>query len=203
MIISGKASGFIAGADVKAFAEVPGVASAEQHIRASTRSCTVSNRWHSHGRRDPWFLPRRRPGTRTGLRLPCRCRRHCDGLGPEVRLGIFPAAPCAAPACGDLAALQLMLGAHCQCPAGTPHGAGRSGSAATPVARAAAGMIRRNTRPHRAGWVRRLPSLAALRPLVCRGIPGRKTGEPRPLPCPLRTDRTLARHGRRRLCDVR
>lgn len=174
VIISGKASGFIAGADVKAFAEVPGVASAEQHIR---RVHEILHRLESMAFPTVAAIHGFCLGGGLELALACDYRVGVDDtatrLGfPEVRLGIFPGyggTVRSTRLLGDLAALQLMLGGRTV----SARQARRMGLVDLAVPQrqlraAAAGMIRRNTRPRRASWVRRLPSLAMLRPLVCR-----------------------------------
>ena len=174
VIASAKTSGFIAGADVKAFARVPGVASAEQHIR---RVHEILHRLESMAFPTVAAIHGFCLGGGLELALACDYRVGVDDtatrLGfPEVRLGIFPGyggTVRSTRLLGDLAALQLMLGGRTV----SARQARRMGLVDLAVPQrqlraAAAGMIRRNTRPRRAGWVRRLPSLAMLRPLVCR-----------------------------------
>ena len=92
VIISGKASGFIAGADVKAFADVPGVASAEQHIQ---RVHEILHRLESMAFPTVAAIHGFCLGGGLELALACDYRVGADDdatrLGfPEVKLGIFP-----------------------------------------------------------------------------------------------------------------
>jgi 3-hydroxyacyl-CoA dehydrogenase/enoyl-CoA hydratase/3-hydroxybutyryl-CoA epimerase len=174
VITSAKRSGFIAGADVKAFARVPGVASAEQHIR---RVHEIFHRLESMAFPTVAAIHGFCLGGGLELALACDYRVSCNDertrLGfPEVKLGIFPAyggTVRSTRILGDINALELMLGGR------TINGrrARRIGlvDLAVPerqLRAAAIGLLQRNTRPHRAGWLKRLPATAPLRPLVKR-----------------------------------
>ena len=174
VIISAKRSGFIAGADVKAFARVPGVASAEQHIR---RVHEIFHRLESMAFPTVAVIHGFCLGGGLELALACDYRVSCNDestrLGfPEVKLGIFPAyggTVRSTQILGDIKALELMLGGR------TISGrhARRIGLVDLAVPKrqlrsAALGMLQRNARPRRAGWARRLPAAAPLRPLVKR-----------------------------------
>ncbi|MGB5494868.1 MAG: enoyl-CoA hydratase-related protein, partial [Sedimenticolaceae bacterium] len=92
VVISGKPSGFIAGADVKAFADVPGVASAEQHI---LRVHEIFHRLESLAFPTVAAISGFCLGGGLELALACDyrvCTKDSDTrLGfPEVKLGIFP-----------------------------------------------------------------------------------------------------------------
>ena len=93
MIRSGKASGFIAGADIREFTAFGSEAAALEHIRSGQR---VFARLEAlplpDGRGDPRLRPGRRPGAGARLPLPRRggrFRAQRSGL-PEVQLGIHP-----------------------------------------------------------------------------------------------------------------
>lgn len=174
VIVSGKASGFIAGADVKAFADVPGVASAEQHIH---RVHEILHRLESMAFPTVAAIHGFCLGGGLELALACDYRVSVNDdatrLGfPEVKLGIFPGyggTVRSTRLLGDLAALQLMLGGRTV----SARTARRMGLVDLAVPKrqlraAAVGMIQRNTRPRRASWIKRLLSLALARPMVCR-----------------------------------
>lgn len=174
VIISGKPSGFIAGADVKAFAKVPGVASAEQHIR---RVHEIFHRLESMAFPTVAAIHGFCLGGGLELALACDYRVCCDDEGtrlgfPEVKLGIFPGyggTVRSTRLLGDLKALELMLGGRTV----SGRSARRLGLVDLAVPRrqlrsAATGLIVRNAAPRRAGWLRRLPALPPLRPLVHR-----------------------------------
>lgn len=174
VIRSGKDNGFIAGADVKAFAQIAGVASAEQHI---LRVHEILHRLESMAFPTVAAIHGFCLGGGLELSLACDYRVCCNDsstrLGfPEVKLGIFPGyggTVRSTRLLGDLKALELMLGGR-TVSAGT---ARRMGLVDLSVPRrqlrsAALQLLHRNTRPHHAGWLQRLPSLAPLRPLVRR-----------------------------------
>ena len=174
VIVSGKANGFIAGADVKAFARIAGVASAEQHIR---RVHEIFHRLEAMAFPTVAAIRGFCLGGGLELALACDYRVCCDDAGtrlgfPEVRLGIFPGyggTVRGTRLLGDLKGLELMLG-----------GRTISGRAAHKIGlvdlavperqlrSAALRMLSGEGAPRRAGWVRRLPALAPLRPLVTR-----------------------------------
>ena len=174
VIISGKPSGFIAGADVKAFARIPGVASAEQHIR---RVHEIFHRLESMAFPTVAAIHGFCLGGGLELALACDYRVCGDDsatrLGfPEVKLGIFPGyggSVRSTRLLGDLQALQLMLGGRTV----SGRAARRLGlvDMAVPLRQlrsAALQLLQRNARPRRAAWYKRLPALAPLRPLVTR-----------------------------------
>ncbi len=172
VIVSGKPSGFIAGADVKAFAQVPGVASAEQHIR---RVHEILHRLESLACPTVAAIHGFCLGGGLELALACDYRVACNDEGtrlgfPEVKLGIFPGyggTVRSTRLLGDLKALELMLGGRSV----SGRSARRLGliDLAVPqrqLRSAAVSLIERNARPRRAGWLKRAPALAPLRPLV-------------------------------------
>ena len=174
VIRSAKTSGFIAGADVKAFARIPGVASAEQHIR---RVHEIFHRLESMAFPTVAAIHGFCLGGGLELALACDYRVCCDDdatrLGfPEVKLGIFPGyggTVRAARLLGDLKALGLMLGGRSI----SGRTARRMGLVDMAVPRrqlrpAALKMLQREARPRRASRSQRLPALAPLRPLVSR-----------------------------------
>ncbi|MCB1724116.1 MAG: enoyl-CoA hydratase/isomerase family protein [Gammaproteobacteria bacterium] len=174
VIRSAKTSGFIAGADVKAFARIPGVASAEQHIR---RVHEIFHRLESMAFPTVAAIHGFCLGGGLELALACDYRVCCDDdatrLGfPEVKLGIFPGyggTVRATRLLGDLKALGLMLGGRSI----SGRTARRMGLVDMAVPRrqlrpAALKMLQREARPRRASRSQRLPALAPLRPLVSR-----------------------------------
>ncbi|MCP5306396.1 MAG: enoyl-CoA hydratase/isomerase family protein [Chromatiaceae bacterium] len=174
VIASAKTSGFIAGADVKAFARVPGVASAEQHIR---RVHEILHRLESMAFPTVAAIHGFCLGGGLELALACDYRVCCDDAGtrlgfPEVRLGIFPGyggTVRSTRLLGDIAALGLMLGGHTV----SGRAARRMGLVDLAVPRrelraAATDQVLRSRRPRRAGWIKRLPAFAPLRPLVAQ-----------------------------------
>jgi 3-hydroxyacyl-CoA dehydrogenase/enoyl-CoA hydratase/3-hydroxybutyryl-CoA epimerase len=176
VILSGKPGGFIAGADVKSFARVPGVASAEQHIR---RVHEIFHRLESMAFPTVAAIHGFCLGGGLELALACDYRVCCNDEGtrlgfPEVKLGIFPGyggTVRSTRLLGDLKALELMLGGRTV----SGRAARRMGLVDLSVPRrqlrpAAIGMIERNARPRRAGWLKRLPALAPLRPLVVKAM---------------------------------
>lgn len=178
VILSGKDNGFIAGADVKAFARIPGVASAEQHIR---RVHEILHRLEAMAFPTVAAIRGFCLGGGLELALACDYRVCCNDSGtrlgfPEVRLGIFPGyggTVRATRLLGDVKALELMMG-----------GRTVSGRAARKIGlvdmavplrqlrSAAVRLIDGKRRPSRAGWLKRAPSLAPLRPLVTRFMTG-------------------------------
>ncbi len=178
VVISGKSSGFIAGADVKAFADVPGVASAEQHI---LRVHEIFHRLESMAFPTVAAISGFCLGGGLELALACDyrvCTKDADTrLGfPEVKLGIFPGyggSVRATRLLGDIKALELMLGGRTL----SGRAALRIGLVDQAVPRrqlraAAMALIARNRRPRRAGWLKRLPRLFPLRPLSARLLAG-------------------------------
>jgi len=174
VIISAKKTGFIAGADVKAFARVAGVASAEQHIR---RVHEIFHRLESIAFPTVAAIHGFCLGGGLELAMACDYRVACDDDGtrlgfPEVKLGIFPAyggTVRSTRLLGDLKALELMLGGR----AISGHKARRIGLVDLSVPRrqlraAAMSLLVRNASPRRASWLRRLPAVGPLRPLVKR-----------------------------------
>ena len=174
VIISGKASGFIAGADVKAFARVAGVASAEKHIR---RAHEILHRLDAMAFPTVAAIHGFCLGGGLELALACDYRVACDDRGtrlgfPEVKLGIFPAyggTVRSTRLLGDLKALELMLGGRTV----TARSARRFGLVDLAVPRrqlrsAAIQLLGSNKAPRKASWFKRLPALAPLRPLVVR-----------------------------------
>ena len=174
VIISGKANGFIAGADVKAFAKIDGVASAEQHIK---RVHEILHRLEAMAFPTVAAIDGFCLGGGLELALACDYRVACENAGtrlgfPEVKLGIFPAyggTVRATRLLGDLKALELMLGGR------TVDGrkAKRIGLVDLAVPKrqlraAAVRMINGKQRPSHAVWWHRLPSAAPLRPLTSR-----------------------------------
>ena len=174
VIISGKSSGFIAGADVKAFAKVDGVASAEQHIK---RVHEIFHRLEAMAFPTLAAINGFCLGGGLELALACNYRVATDDrstrLGfPEVKLGIFPAyggTVRATRLLGDLKALELMLGGR------TLDGrkAQRMGLVDLTVPKrqlrsAATKLITEGRAPAHAAWWQRLPTAAPLRPLVSR-----------------------------------
>jgi 3-hydroxyacyl-CoA dehydrogenase/enoyl-CoA hydratase/3-hydroxybutyryl-CoA epimerase len=178
VIISGKDNGFIAGADVKAFARVDGVSSAERHIRR------VHEIFH---RLDAMAFPTVAAirgfclGGGLELALACDYRVCCDEdntrLGfPEVKLGIFPAyggTVRSTALLGDIKALELMLGGRKL----SGRAAQRIGlvDLAVPARQlrpAARQLLQQRRTPRQATWLQRLPRLAPLRPLVSRLLAG-------------------------------
>jgi len=174
VILSAKDTGFIAGADVKAFARVAGVASAEKHIR---RVHEIFHRLESLAFPTVAAIRGFCLGGGLELALACDYRVSCNEPGtrlgfPEVRLGIFPAyggTVRSTRLLGDIKALELMLGGR------TIDGlaAQRIGLVDLAVPRrqlrsAAMHLLERNARPRRAGWLKRIPALYPLRPLVRR-----------------------------------
>ena len=172
VIISGKSSGFIAGADVKAFAKVDGVASAEQHIK---RVHEIFHRLEAMAFPTVAAINGFCLGGGLELALACNYRvatdDHSTRLGfPEVKLGIFPAyggTVRATRLLGDLKALELMLGGR------TLDGrkARRMGLVDLTVPKrqlrsAATKLITEGHAPAQAAWWKRLPSAAPMRPLA-------------------------------------
>lgn len=182
VILSAKDSGFIAGADVKAFAAVAGVASAEQHI---ARVHQIFHRLESMAFPTVAAIHGFCLGGGLELALACDYRVCCNDektrLGfPEVRLGIFPGyggTVRSTRLLGDLKALELMLGGRTL----GGRAAQRLGLVDQAVPRrqlrpAATGLIEQLPGKRRAGWLNRLPSLAPLRPLVA-GLLSRKVAQ--------------------------
>ena len=178
VVISGKSNGFIAGADVKAFADVPGVASAEQHI---LRVHEIFHRLESMAFPTVAAISGFCLGGGLELALACDfrvCTKAADTrLGfPEVKLGIFPGyggSVRATRLLGDIKALELMLGGRTL----SGRAALRIGLVDLAVPRrqlraAAMELIARNRRPRRAGWFKRLPTLYPLRHLTARLLAG-------------------------------
>lgn len=171
VIQSGKGTGFIAGADVKAFARVAGIASAEQHIR---RTHEIFHRLESMAFPTIAAIHGFCLGGGLELALACDHRACCNDKGtrlgfPEVKLGIFPAyggTVRSARLLGDLRAMQLMLGGRTL----DGRAAKRLGLVDLAVPRrqlrsAARRLARSEHPPRRASWMKRLPALAPLRPL--------------------------------------
>ncbi len=172
VIRSGKASGFIAGADVKAFANVPGVASAEQHI---LRVHEILHRLESMAFPTVAAIHGFCLGGGLELSLACDYRvcanDEATRLGfPEVKLGIFPGyggSVRSTRLLGDLKALELMLGGRTV----SGRAAKKMGlvDMAVPLRQlrsAAIDLATRQPRVSRAGCFKRLPAMAPLRPLV-------------------------------------
>ncbi len=174
IILSDKPGGFIAGADVREFQQLDSQASAARQIRHThavfhrLESLSVPTLALIHG----YCL-----GGGLELALACRYRVARDDeatrLGfPEVRLGLFPGYGGTVRACrviGSIAAMQMML-------SGRSVG-GRAASRlglvdlAVPerqLKRAARDLIVNRPAARRAGWWKRLPELAPLRPLAAR-----------------------------------
>jgi len=172
IICSDKPSGFIAGADVKAFSRITDVDEAKQQMRQAHAIFDRVERLKCptvamiHG----FCL-----GGGTELALACRYRvcRNDPGtrIGlPEVRLGIFPGfggTVRSTRLIGHLPALNIMLS-----------GRALSGSAARRVGLvdmsvperqlkvAAHHLVMTQPRPHQPTWLQRLPGNGLLRPLV-------------------------------------
>jgi len=174
VIRSGKPNGFIAGADVKAFAKVPSAASVEQHIQ---RVHEIFHRLEALAFPTVAAIDGFCLGGGLELALACDYRVCCNDsatrLGfPEVKLGIFPGyggTVRSTRLLGDLSALPLMLGGHTL----SGRSARRIGLVDLAVPRrqlrsAAVDLIEQRRPPRRAAWYRRLPALAPLRPLVSR-----------------------------------
>ncbi len=174
VIQSAKASGFIAGADVKAFAQVPGVASAEQHIQ---RVHDIFHRLEAMAFPTVAAIHGFCLGGGLELALACDFRVSCDDektrLGfPEVKLGIFPAyggTVRSTRLLGELKALQLMLGGRSV----NGRQARRLGLVDLAVPRrqlrsAARQLAMGKRKPRRASWLAHLPASAALRPVTHR-----------------------------------
>ncbi len=172
VIISGKPGGFIAGADVKTFAKVDGVASAEQHIE---RVHEIFHRLEAMAFPTVAAINGFCLGGGLELALACDYRVATDDrstrLGfPEVKLGIFPGyggTVRATRLLGDLKALELMLGGR------TLDGrkARRMGLVDLTVPKrqlraAATGLITEGRTPAQAAWWQRLPTASPIRPLV-------------------------------------
>jgi len=174
VIISGKSNGFIAGADVKAFANIAGISSAEQHIR---RVHEIFHRLEAMAFPTVAAIRGFCLGGGLELSLACDYRVCCDDAGtrlgfPEVKLGIFPGyggTVRGTRLIGDLKALELMLGGRTI----SGRAANRLGLVDMAVPQrqlrpAALRMLERNARPRQANWIKRLPAMAPLRPLVKR-----------------------------------
>ncbi len=172
VICSDKSSGFIAGADVKAFSRITEVTEARQQIhqahaifdRVEKLSCPTVAMIHG------FCL-----GGGTELALACRYRVCRDDPGtriglPEVRLGIFPGfggTLRSTRLIGHLPALNIMLS-----------GRALSGSAARRMGlvdmsipkrqlkAAARHVIMTRPKPHKPSWQQQLPGNVLLRPLV-------------------------------------
>ncbi len=172
IICSDKSSGFIAGADVKAFSRITETEEAKKQIlqahrifdRVEKLACPTVAMIHGFSL-----------GGGTELALACRYRVCCDdpttriGL-PEVRLGIFPGfggTVRSTQLIGHLPALNMML-----------TGRALSGTAARRVGLvdmsvpkrqlkvAAHHLIITKPKPHRPTWQQKLPGNGLLRPLV-------------------------------------
>lgn len=172
VIRSGKKTGFIAGADVKAFAKIDDVQVAEQHIR---RVHEIFHRLEAMAFPTVAAIDGFCLGGGLELSLSCDYRvctnESNTRLGfPEVKLGIFPGyggTVRSTRLLGDLKALEIMLGGRSL----SGRAANKLGLVDMAVPRrqlrtAAIELIRRNAKPRRASWWRRLPALAPLRPLV-------------------------------------
>lgn len=174
VIQSAKTSGFIAGADVKAFAQVPGIASAEQHIQ---RVHDIFHRLEAMAFPTVAAIHGFCLGGGLELALACDFRVCCDDektrLGfPEVKLGIFPGyggTVRATRLLGELKALRLMLGRRNV----SGQQANRLGVVDLAVPRrqlrsAARQLALGKRKPRRASWLAHLPASAVLRPLTHR-----------------------------------
>ncbi|MCB1801301.1 MAG: enoyl-CoA hydratase/isomerase family protein [Gammaproteobacteria bacterium] len=174
VIQSGKDNGFIAGADVKAFAQIAGVASAEQHIQ---RVHEIFHRLESMAFPTVAAIHGFCLGGGLELSLACDYRVCCDDsatrLGfPEVKLGIFPGyggTVRSTRLLGDLKALELMLGGRTV----SARAARAIGLVDLSVPRrqlrsAALQLLHNKRRPRQAGWLKRAPALAPMRPLIAR-----------------------------------
>ncbi|MDJ0740971.1 MAG: 3-hydroxyacyl-CoA dehydrogenase NAD-binding domain-containing protein [Gammaproteobacteria bacterium] len=174
VILSGKRNGFIAGADVKAFARVAGVASAEKHIR---RVHEIFHRLEAMAFPTVAAIRGFCLGGGLELALACDYRVCCNDGGtrlgfPEVKLGIFPGyggTVRATRLLGDLKALELMLGGRTV----SARAARRLGLVDLAVPQrqlrpAALRLLDERKSPRRAGRLARVPAFAPLRPLVTR-----------------------------------
>ncbi|HEX9810506.1 MAG TPA: 3-hydroxyacyl-CoA dehydrogenase NAD-binding domain-containing protein [Burkholderiales bacterium] len=194
IIRSAKASGFIAGADVREFENVTDAAQAAQLARQAqlTLDRLPAFAFPSVALIHGFCL-----GGGLEVALACTYRVALDGAGarfglPEVRLGIHPgfAGTVRLPRLiGHVAALDLMM-------------TGRSIDARTArrlglvddvvperhALFAAQTFIQRRPKQQRAPWTRRLPGFRPLRPLVVRGLErrARKQADPDHYPAPYR-----------------
>lgn len=192
VIISGKQNGFIAGADVKGFAQVAGIASAEKHIQ---RVHEIFHRLEALAFPTVAAIHGFCLGGGLELALACDYRVASDSadtkLGfPEVKLGIFPGyggTVRSTHLLGDLQALNMMLsgralGARAALQMGLI-------DMAVPLRQlhSAASRLALSRQPaRRASWWQRLPSAALLRPpisaLLARQVKKRINTEHYPAP---------------------
>ncbi len=192
VILSDKANGFVAGADVKAFAQIRDAATAEKQIVQAHAIFSTLERFSFptvaliHG----FCL-----GGGMELALACRYRVCRDDEGtrlglPEVHLGLFPGfggTVRSVQLLGSLPALNLMLG-------GRPlngRTARRLGLVDMSVPErhmkaAARQMILERPESHRPTWWQRLPDSAPLRPLAAAYLKRQvaKHANPRHYPAP-------------------
>ena len=202
VIHSAKKNGFIAGADVKAFANVSSTESAENHIR---RVHEIFHRLESLAFPSVAMVHGFCLGGGLELSLACTYRVARDDEGtrlgfPEVRLGIFPGyggTVRSIRTVGDIKALQLMLTGRSI----SGRSAKRMGlvDQAVPqrqLRNVARQILFKRPAPRRAGFLARLPGLAPLRPLVSwfmkREV--RKHARPQHYPAPYDLLRHWLRH---------
>jgi len=172
IICSDKSSGFIAGADVKAFSRVTEAAEAKQQIR---RAHALFDRIEALKCPTVAMIHGFCLGGGTELALACRYRICRDDPGtriglPEVRLGIFPGfggTVRSTQLIGHLPALNIMLTGRTL----TGNAARRMGLVDMSVPErqlkvAAHHLAMTQPKPHKPTWLQQLPGNGLLRPLV-------------------------------------
>ena len=202
VIQSAKRGGFIAGADVKAFAGIDDTAWAERYIR---RVHEILQRIESLAFPSVALIHGYCLGGGLELALACDYRVARDDMDtrlgfPGVRLGIFPGfggTVRSIRAAGPLRALPLMLSGR----AINGRQAKRMGLIdhavpARQLRNAARQLIATRPRPHRAGLLQRLPGALPLRPLVAAYMQHelRKKVRPEHYPAPYALLRHWLRH---------
>jgi 3-hydroxyacyl-CoA dehydrogenase/enoyl-CoA hydratase/3-hydroxybutyryl-CoA epimerase len=192
VIYSRKENGFIAGADVKAFAKISSEAAAHRHIQ---RVHEIFHRLESLAFPSVAMIHGFCLGGGLELALACTYRVARDDEStrlafPEVRLGIFPGYGGTARSLrtiGDLPALKMMLSGRSI--------SGRSAKRMGLVDQAAPQRQLRNVarqllmqspQPRRAGLLKRIPGFAPLRPLLAQVMKHqvRKSADPKHYPAP-------------------
>ncbi len=199
---SDKPSGFIAGADVKAFSRITETEEAEQQIR---QAHAIFDRIEQLKCPSVAMIHGFCLGGGTELALACRYRVCRDDPGtriglPEVRLGIFPGfggTVRSTRLIGHLPALNIMLS-----------GRALSGSAARRLGvvdmsvperqlkAAARHLLSTKPKPHQPTWLQQLPGNGLLRPLVGRFLKKQvaKQANPAHYPAPYALIRHWTKH---------
>lgn len=199
---SGKAAGFIAGADVKKFAGMRDAAEAEALIR---RAHAIARHLETLPFPTVAMIHGHCLGGGLELALACKYRVASDDpktqLGfPEVRLGIFPGFGGTVRSiryAGNLAAMQLMLtGRSLSARAGKKTGLIDDAVPLRQLEAAAAWFVRTQPRTRRPGWMQRAAGWPFVRPLIARRMTKQAAAHANPLhyPAPF----ALIDHWRRR-----